>query len=445
MKKTITLLAFAFYLHLNAQMITTVAGIGAGGYTGDGGQAISEALNGPNGIAFDAAGNMYISDYDNCRIRKVSTAGIITTVAGTGSCGFSGDSGSATAAKIKLPNGVAFDGAGNMYIADLGNARIRKVNTSGIITTVAGNGTFGGSGDGGPATAAALAQPQGITLDAVGNLYIADYASNVVRKVNSSGIISTVAGNGNRGYSGDGGPATAAQLDAPTGVACDALGNLYISDFSRGGSVRKVNPSGIITTIAGTGSCGSLSCGDGGPAIAAEMYNPYGLTVDASGNVYITDTDNHKVRIVKTSGIIYTIAGNGIGYYSGDGGLAIAAELKYPGGAALDAGGNLFICDQGNNVIRKVTNAAATAGIDEFVNNNEINVYPNPCHGNFVVESYKQTKQTLSLYDVDGRLLLSQPIAGKTSIDASQLPPGVYTIRMTSDARAANKKLVIIR
>ena len=217
-------------------------------------------------MAVDASGNLYIADTGNNRIRKVSATGIITTVAGNGSAGYSGDGGPATSAQLDGPEGVAVDGSGNLYIADTCNNRIRKVSATGIITTVAGNGSAGYSGDGGPATSAQLSLPAGVAVDGSGNLYIADSGNNRIRKVSATGIITTVAGNGSPGYSGDGGPATSAQLNQPAGVAVDASGNLYIADSSNN-RIRKVSATGIITTVAGNGFDGYS--GDGGPATSA--------------------------------------------------------------------------------------------------------------------------------------------------------------------------------
>ncbi len=300
----------------------------------------------------DASGNLYIAEQANNRIRKISASGIISTVAGNGSFGFSGDDGVATSASLYYPTHVAVDASGNLYIADQGNNRIRKVSPSGIISTVAGNGSAGFSGDGGLATAASLYRPQGVAVDALGNLYIADISNQRIRKVNTSGIISTVAGIGSFGFSGDGGSATAASLHNPSGVAVDASGNLYIADYSNY-RIRKVNTSGIISTVAGNSSYGFS--GDGGSATAARLNNPIGVAVDASGNLYIADENNNRIRKVSPSGIISTVAGNGISGFSGDGGAATAASLNYPRGVVVDGSGNLYIADKDNYRIRKVS------------------------------------------------------------------------------------------
>ena len=283
--------------------------------------------------------------------------GAVTTVAGTGTQGYSGDGGLATSAKLNLPFGVAVDAAGNIYIADTYSHAIRLVTSStGIITTVAGTGFSGYSGDGGPATLAKLDYPFGVAIDAAGNIYIADTYSRAIRVITkSTGIITTVAGTGIQGYSGDGGPATSAKLDYPYGVAIDTAGNIYIAERFRH-VIRLVTKStGIITTVAGTGGSSGYS-GDGGPATSAKLYEPIGVAIDAAGNIYIVDSGNNVIRMVTSStGIITTVAGTGTQGYSGDGGLATSAKLSYPRGVAIDPAGNIYIADTNNNFIRLVT------------------------------------------------------------------------------------------
>jgi uncharacterized protein (TIGR03437 family) len=336
--------------------VSTVAGNGVTGYSGDGGSAINAELNDPNGVAVDAAGNLYIAEFLGERVRKVATNGTITTVAGTGVAGFSGDGGPATLASLNGPSRVALDKAGNLYIADSDNYRVRKVSLNGTITTVAGNGTADSSGDGGPATSAALDSPGDLALDSAGNLFIAsgaflgDGRGNVVRKVTPAGLITTVAGNGTAGYSGDGGPATSAALNAPEGLAIDRAGNLYIADqFNR--RIRKVS-NGVITTAAGNGLAGYA--GDGGPGVSAELSGPAGISLDAAGSLYIADRDNNRVRVLLTNGTIWTVAGDGSAAYGGDGGPAITAALNSPRSVAIRAGA-VYVADAKNERIRLLT------------------------------------------------------------------------------------------
>src|SRR6266850_1646511 len=337
-------------------ILTTVAGNGSPTFAGDGGAATSASFNSPAGVALDANGNLYIADYRNQRIRKVAAAtGIITTVAGNGTATFAGDGGAATSASLSGPYGVALDASGNLYIADYLNPRIRKVAAAtGIITTVAGDGVFAFAGDGGAATSASLSSPTGVALDASGNLYIADYGNQRIRKVDAaSGVITTVAGNGGPTFAGDGGAATNASLNFPSGVALDASGNLYIADYFNHRIREVAAATGIITTVAGNGS--PTFAGDGGAATSASLWSPTGVALDSSGNLYIADHDNKRIRKVATAtGIITTVAGNGGSTFSGDGGAATSASLSTPTGVALDASGNLYVADQNNHRIRKV-------------------------------------------------------------------------------------------
>jgi len=351
----IVLLGIYFvYNHSTAHdIITTTAGNGTQGYTGDAGPATGAGLDYPIGVAVDASGNLYIADAGNNRVCKVDRAGIITTVAGNGAQGYTGDGGPAVLAKLDYPMNVALDASGNLYIADDGNNRIRRVDRAGIITTVAGNGTQGYSSEG-FATGAELEQPTGVAVDSAGNLYIADNQNFCIRRVDNRGIITTVAGNGTQGYGGDGGPAADAELNYPAGVAVDSAGNFYIAD-ARNNRIRRVDAGGIITTVAGNGIQGYG--GDGGLATSAELNYPAGVAFDASGNLYIADNGNNRIRRVDTGGVITTVAGNGIQGYGGDGGPATGAELNYPAGVALDASGNLYIADIKNNRIRKVAGA----------------------------------------------------------------------------------------
>jgi len=282
---------------------TTVAGSGIPGYPADGVLAVNAWII-PFGVAVDTEGNLYIADVGNIRVWKVTTDGVLHTAAGNGRSGYSGDGGPAINASFNEPEGVAVDSAGSLYIADEGNNRIRKVTTDGIIHEFAGNGTLGYSGDGGPATSATLYYPHGLALDAAGNVYIADGGNNRIRKVTPNGIISTVAGNGSAGYSGDGGPAINASLYSPCCVALDSAGSLYVAD-SGNYRVRKVTPDGAIATIAGTGAQGDS--GDNGPATSAMLTDPVGIAVDASGNVIFGDWFRVRALVPVNSSCTYSV------------------------------------------------------------------------------------------------------------------------------------------
>ena len=334
-----------------AGIITTIAGTGERGYGGDGGLAVEARLNNPTGLAVDGTGALYIADRGNDQVRRVDPTGTITTVAGTGERGFGGDGGPAVEARLNNPEGVAVDGSGSLYIADSGNRRVRRVDTSGTLSTVAGNGGRGFGGEGGPAVRASLNHPAGVAVDGSGNLYIAESGENMIHRVDGTGTITTIAGTGESGFSGDGGPAAMAGLDFPQRVAVDGAGNLYIAD-TYNHRIRRVDASGTITTVAGTGERGLG--GDGGPAAAAQLNYLAGVAVDKTGSLYIADTYNHRIRRVDASGTITTVAGTGESGYNGDGVPAAGAWLYTPGRVAVDKTGNLYIADTYNHRIRRV-------------------------------------------------------------------------------------------
>jgi uncharacterized repeat protein (TIGR01451 family) len=321
-------------------VISTIAGTGTQGYSGDGGPSSIAQLAFPWGIALDSAGNLYIADVYNQRVRKVAVNGTISTVAGNGSAGYSGDGGQATSAQLNQPFDVAVDAAGNLYVADSANHRVRKVAANGTISTVAGTGTAGYSGDGGLATSAQLNGPDGLTVDAAGNLYIAEYANNSVRKVAPNGVISTFAGNGTLGYSGDGGAATSAQLNAPHGMAASPGGSLYIAD-SNNSVVRVVASNGTISTVN------------------VSVFRPCGVALDTAGNLYIANTYAQTVLKLTSGGVVTTVAGDGISGFSGDGGPATSAALNFPSEVAVDARGNFYISDTNSQRVRLVQSVGA--------------------------------------------------------------------------------------
>ena len=361
--KTAILIAAAVACHAQGT-ITTVAGNPKCCATTEGAAANTVWLPSSGGITLDKQGNLYIWDTQSSKIRKVNTAGIFTTIAGNGTPGYTGDGGPATAASLFASSsisGLAVDDAGNLYISDGENHVIRKVNTSGIISTYAGSGVEGFLGDGGPATKAQLNFPAGIALDSAGNLFIADSSNSRVRKVTPAGIISTYAGNGNVVYSGDGVAATTTAVDRPEGVTVDSNGNLYISETSDS-RIRRVDTAGIITTIAGQTKKTSGFSGDGGPATAATLAGPIGMVVDHSGNLYFADNSNSRIRKVDAAGIITTYAGitGNASTPLGDGGPATSAFLGNTKDVALDASGNLYIAGSAasESYVRKVTSAA---------------------------------------------------------------------------------------
>lgn len=339
-------------IDLNGNM-TTYVGTGSSGYSGDGGKATEARLNVPAGLAFDKSGNLYIADRNNHRIRKVDTRGTITTIAGTGTAGFSGDGGSATQAQINLPSGIAIDGKGNIFFSDRSNNRIRVINSQGKIRTYAGSGKIGFRGDNGPALKASIDRPFGIALDKKGNLFIADRRNNRVRKVNTQGIITTVAGDGGFFMLGDNGPAYRASVAGPTGVVVDDQGTLYIADRSNN-RIRAVDPQGMISTVVGTGQ--QDYNGDSEVARDTNLHLPFGVALNPDGKLLVIDRSNYRIRSVDLKrGTVKTIAGNGKKMFAGDGGPATGATLSFPHGIAVDKEDNVLISDKGNYRIRRIS------------------------------------------------------------------------------------------
>ena len=334
-------------------MMTRYAGSGESGFSGDGGPAIKANFKTPAGLAFDPEGNLYIADRENHRIRKIDTSGNISTFAGIGEAGFSGDDGPAVKARLSLPSGVAIDKKGNLYISDRSNDRIRVVDKKGVIRTYAGSGVAGFQGDAGPALKAQLDKPFGIALDEAENLYIADRNNNRVRKVSPEGIITTVAGDGGFFFMGDNGPAYQASVAAPTGVAVDKKGNLYIADRNNN-RIRLVDKLGMIRTVAGTGQ--QDYNGESETARETNLYLPFGLTVDSNDNLLVIDRSHYRIRrIDPKSGKVETVAGNGLKLFAGDGGPATGATLSFPHGMFVDKDDNLIFSDKGHYRIRKIT------------------------------------------------------------------------------------------
>ncbi len=341
-------------------VITTAVGTGERGYRGDGGPAAQALLNGPFDVGFDAAGNLYFSDTFNHCIRRVDArTAVISTFAGCGEAGYSGDGGPAIQARFNEPYGIAVDRAGNIYVADRHNHCVRRVDgASGMITTFAGNGSSGFGGDDGAASRAGMVEPNGVAFDpAQQRLFITDVADHRTRVVDiASGIIRTFAGTGAAEHGGDGGPAGAAGVHGARAVKVAADGTVYILE-RQGSTLRAVDPrSGIITTVAGTGA--RAYSGDDGPAIAAAFNAPKELAIDREGNLLIVDTENHAIRLVDIhTGTVVTIAGSGRQGGDGDGGPARTAALDRPHGAAVAADGSIYIGDTNNHRIRKLARA----------------------------------------------------------------------------------------
>lgn len=428
MKKSILIILLFSIKQLNAQIITTIAGTGYQGLScdgGNGGLATAATMGQPNSVCVDAGGNIYIADVYYTCIRKINgLTGIISTYAD----GFNN------------PTGICVDAAGNIYVADYSAYKVKKVNAStGIITTVAGTGSYGYSGDGGPAVNAVMKEVTAVCVDNAGNIYLAETSNHCIRKVDvSTGIITRVAGNpyGLQSYAGDGGLATDAKI-LPYGVAVDAVGNIYIADaYCR---IRKVDVvTGIINTIAGNGV--NAYSGDGGPAISASFY-PLGIFLDPSTNIYFPD-GTHIRKIDATTGIINTIAGNGSTAGTGDGGPPLNAGVV-AASVWVDTNQNIYISDAGgNHRVRKVTMAA---GIDNLFKNQEFEIYPNPFTSETNINfSEEQTHTIIKIMDVLGKEIKTISFTGKQLIiEKGEMKEGIYFVQVKTEKGAVNRKIVI--
>lgn len=432
MKKILYLL-LCLPVFTRAQIITIVAGNGiSSGYTGDGGPATDAKIWNAAYMAVDDIGNIFIADRANHAIRKVDTFGIITTIAGNGTAGFTGDSGPASAALLNDPEGISVDHSGNIIFADAGNNRIRKISTSGMISTIAGNGNCCYATDGGLADTSTIAVLD-IALDAADNIYFTDRHARV-REINASdGIITTIAGTGTAGVGADSGPATATAISATGGLTLDNGGNIYLAEFENS-RVRKINTSGIISTIAGNGAIGYS--GDGGPATAAPVAAPYDVAIDAAGNLYISQNGQVTVfgrwiRKVDPSGTISTYAGNGSLGLTGNDGPATAAAVFRPNGIVCDIAGNVYFAQPIYSVIRKIGSASiAHASVDKLVPPDKISISPNPAKNKLLVTAQEKITN-ITFINVLGKTVCSNNYNQDTvEIDLTQLPAGIYLIKI---------------
>jgi hypothetical protein len=326
-------------------VVTTLAGSGSSGSANGTGTAAT--FNNPYGVAVDGSGNVYVADYANNLIRKITAAGVVTTLAGSGSQG-SAD-GEGTAASFYNPRGVAVDGSGNVYVADYEYHLIRKITSAGVVTTLAGSGSWGSAN--GSGTAASFNGPNGVAVDGSGNVYVADYFNHLIRKITSAGVVTTLAGSGSSGYGN--GTGTAASFNSPVDVAVDGSGNVYVADLYNH-LIRKITAAGVVTTLAGSGSSGSAN----GTGTAASFAFPHDVAVDGSGNVYVADYFNHLIRKITSAGVVTTLAGSG-SLGSADG-IGTAASFNYPWGVAVDGSGNVYVGDYGNHLIRKIVTTLAS-------------------------------------------------------------------------------------
>lgn len=431
MKLSLPLLltSFLFAAHAHAQVprINTISGTGIGGFSGDGFVSTGAQLHNPQSVVLDKNNNVYILDFLNHRIRKINSSGNIVTIAGNGNTGFTGDGSVATSAEI-YPYGIAVNRNNELYISDASWNVIRKVNSLGIISTVVGIGMYGNTGDGGPASAAKIGSPYGMTFDTANNLYFADAKHHIVRKVSASGIITKFAGNDTAGYAGDGDFAILARLDSPYAVAADRKGNVFISDI-KNNVIRKVDPSGVISTYAGVASTFGHS-GDGGPANAALLNRPAGIAVDTNGNLFIADADNDVIRKVDTFGIITTVVGNGTPGFGGDLGAVNGCNLHTPFGVAVAANGDLYIADANNQRIRKTYTPVSVNDVERDV----IAVYPNPTTENVTITGLTKG-DVIALTDITGRTMnvnINIVNASTSTVSLLDMASGWYLLKVIS-------------
>ena len=427
-------------------VINTIAGDGTAAFGGDSGPASASKLNTPFAVAVNAAGDVFIADNGNNRIRKIDHAtGNISTIAGTGTATYSGDGGPATAADIQGPRSIIVDDTGNIYFSDYANNRIRKIDTNGIIHLFAGVGgapAFGG--DEGPATAAHLGFAWGIARDDSGNFYLADQMNNRIRKIDRNGIIHTIAGTGSAAFSGDSGLAVNAKIQFPTGVAVDRHGNIIVADNGNN-RVRRIDTAGVITTLAGSAHYGYY--GDDSASVNAKLYYPREVCVDAANNIYITDLNNYRIRVIDTAGIIHTAVGNGTEGFAGDGLLATDAEIDQATGVAVDHNGDIFIADNNNNRLRKVSKPFPFGVVDIAGQSaGDILVFPNPSIGSIVltIRSGISEKVAVMVTDATGKIVETITVTTNRATGVNlNAPPGTYFFTTNSGGHRISAKAII--
>jgi sugar lactone lactonase YvrE len=397
------------------------------------GQGTGASFDSPSAIAIDASGNAYVADQVNNEIRKITPQGLVSTFAGLAASGSA--NGQGTSASFFWPSGIAIDASGNLYVADEENNLIRKISPEGLVTTLAGSGLY--SSTDGQGTAASFAAPQGVAVDASGNVYVADSGNNLIRKITPGGLVSTFAGSTSSG-SADG-QGVAAGFKKPTGITVDANGNIYVADFSNN-LIRKITSGGLVSTLAGSTKSGSVD----GQGAAASFNNPSGIAVDVSGNIYVADYENNEIRKVTSEGLVTTLAGSTTpGSADGDG---ATARFYLPYGIAVDASGNLYVVDAGNEEIRKVNESNLTTSIFNNSNVSAITIFPNPAKNILNIILPNEANGTLSLSDIHGSLILTKPISGKQiTLLTDSLEDGIYALNIVSDNASYITRVVITK
>ena len=438
----IFVIVFTCSLNTSAQTIMTIAGNGIAGFSGDAGAATAAEIFGPYGIALDGLGNTYFVDQGNQRIRKINASGTISTIAGTGVAGYNGDT-VAINSELNNPTGVAADARGNVYIADYGNNRVRKIDTAGRISTIAGTGIARFWGDNGYADTAMLNGPSAVAVDKNGNIYIADKANQRVRKIDINGIITTIAGTGLAGYNGDNFPSgTMADLSNPIAVTTDIKGNVYIVDENNN-RVRKVDTFNRISTVFGDGTLGFSP--DGLLAVNSSLYRPNGVAVDSLGNIYVADEFNYRIRRADyNSNTVITLAGNGTSGFNGDTAAAINCEIRDCKGIAVDQGGNVYFSDWSNNRVNYITSTVSVKNVYQSIS--QVSVYPNPNNGSFTINITSQDNELAHIVvtNVLGQTVkeINAATNKSQSVDLNAAA-GVYFITATTANGMWNGKLEV--
>jgi sugar lactone lactonase YvrE len=449
MKKIFTVFVLLIAYHGYSQTnyvpnvtVSTFAG-SASTFGSTNGQGTTASFDEPGGVATDVSGNVYVADSYNNLIRKITPGGLVSTLAGGGGFGFnySGNTnGQGIAASFTNPTGVAVDANGNVYVADSGNNLIRKITSGGLVSTLAGSGTAGSID--GQGTAANFWSPQGVAVDASGNVYVGDLTNNLIRKITPGGLVSTLAGGGGSGfhYAGNSnGQGTAASFNFPFGVAVDANGNVYVAD-SGNNQIRKITPGGMVSTLAGSGNQGSAD----GQGTAANFSQPTGVSVDSSGNLYVADQVNNEIRKITPGGLVSTMAGS---LTSGSvNGKGSSARFYFSEGVAVDASGNIYVADFWNNEIRKITIGSTNTATVNDINASSISVFPNPVKDLLNINVSEAVNGTLSVSDIQGSLVLSQPVNGKQiQLSTASLQNGIYVLNVVSDNASYVTRVVIAK
>lgn len=419
------LVLLIFNIHTNAQSVSTLAGSGTAGSVN--GTGASASFNYPTGVGTDVSGNVYVADYFNNKIRKITPSGVVTTFAGSGNVGSL--DGTGTSARFYRPLSLTVDTSGNVYVADTYNSKIRKITPTGDVTTLAGGSTAGNLD--GTGSAASFYWPTAVAVDASGNVYVADTNNNLIRKVTSSGVVTTIAGDTTVGSVDANG--TAASFSSPNGIAVDSSGNIFVSDFGNQ-KIRKISPTGDVTTFAGNGSTGNLD----GLGTSATFDGPSGITIDVSGNLYVADRNNNLIRKITSNGNVTTYAGDGSA--GSIDATPLSSSFNTPYSVAADISGNIFVADFSNHKIRQIVN---NLSYKSQKLGTHINIYPNPVGDIINIDLAESDVVVSTLYDSLGKQILSKKLNFlKNSINVSQLPLGIYFLKIEDDKGVAFQKIL---